>query len=206
MYVRRNSYKQQAVSCRLEKTNREQCRSALVLGFFALDRIEPFHQPFSLDNYTLHYPYAVHERITIPHALAISGCFPVAVIVVYTIVLDGLFSHHSPTNPSTGRRKLTGPYRLIDRLWELNCGILGLLLAQASTFVITNALKNACGKPRPDVVDRCQIGDVDLGRFEMANYTMCNQKDAKILKEGFKSFPSGTLKKAGTSSTHDLNC
>jgi diacylglycerol diphosphate phosphatase / phosphatidate phosphatase len=30
-----------------------------------------------------------------------------------------------------------GKYRLKDRLWELNCGILGLLLAVGASFVIT---------------------------------------------------------------------
>ncbi|EGE01572.1 PAP2 domain-containing protein [Trichophyton equinum CBS 127.97] len=77
---------------------------ALIIGFFILDRVEPFHQPFALQNYTLHYPYAVNERVPIPLALAISGGFPVLVIVVYTIVLDGLFSHSKPVNIATGKR------------------------------------------------------------------------------------------------------
>ena len=123
--------------------------------------------------------------------LAITGGFPVIVIIIYTIVLDGLFSHHSPTNPKTGRRKLTGPYRLKDRLWELNCGILGLFLSQAAAFVITSALKNVIGKPRPDIIDRCQLGNISLKAYELATYEMCNQKDHHILKDGFRSFPSG---------------
>ncbi|KAM5443469.1 hypothetical protein MferCBS31731_001242 [Microsporum ferrugineum] len=164
---------------------------ALIIGFFILDRVEPFHQPFALQNYTLHYPYAVHERVPIPLALAISGGFPILVIVVYTIVLDGLFSHSKPVNIATGKRKLMGKYRFKDRLWELNCGVLGLVLAQGAAFVITGALKNACGKPRPDLIDRCKPRSFEQPEFGLSNYTICTQTNHEILKDGFRSFPSG---------------
>lgn len=139
-------------------------------------------------------------------ALAITGGFPVLAIVFYTIVLDGLFSHHKPKNPATGRRKLTGRYRFKDRLWELNCGILGLVLSQAAAFVITGALKNACGKPRPDVIDRCQPreGSADSPVYGLSNYTICTQTDQAILNDGFKSFPSGMFMRLATSERETL--
>ncbi|KAJ6161440.1 hypothetical protein N7470_004836 [Penicillium chermesinum] len=140
---------------------------ACVIGFWILDSVEPYHQHFSLRNYTLQYPYAVHERIPIQYALCISGAFPLVVIAIYTLLLDGLFSHHKPQDPISGKRKLRGPWRWKDRLWELNCGILGLLLSQALAFLITQVLKNACGKPRPDIIDR------------------------SLIKDGFRSWPSG---------------
>lgn len=126
-------------------------------------------------------------------ALIVTAAVPIVVIAVYTIVVDGLFSHHKPTNPSTGRRKLLGRYRFKDRLWELNCGVLGLLLAQASAFVITSALKNATGKPRPDLIARClpREGSEDAAVFGLSNSTICTQTDNAILKDGFRSFPSG---------------
>ncbi|EFW15094.1 hypothetical protein D8B26_004556 [Coccidioides posadasii str. Silveira] len=166
---------------------------ALVIGFFILDKVEPHHQHFSLRNYTLQYPFAEHERIPMYLALAITGGVPIVVIAVYTIVIDGLFSHHKPTNPATGRRKVMGRYRLKDRLWELNCGILGLFLSQAAAFVITSALKNAAGKPRPDFIDRCRPrpGSEDAPVFGLSNSTICTQTDNAIMKDGFRSFPSG---------------
>lgn len=80
---------------------------------------------------------------------------PLVIIALYTLVIDGLFSHQTPM-PSgrAGVKRLSGRYRLKDRLWELNCGILGLGLSVGAAFTITGALKNAIGKPRPDLIDR----------------------------------------------------
>ena len=167
----------------------------MLLGVFVLiDKIEPFHQPFSLDNYTLYYPFAQHERVTVTMAGLIAIAFPMLVIVFYTMVIDGIFSHQTPM-PATrgGLKRLTGRYRLKDRLWELNCGLLGLLLSVCFAFTITGALKNAIGKPRPDIISRCNINvtDTTIPHFPLANVTMCNQDDNYIKQDGFKSFPSG---------------
>ncbi|KAE8149277.1 phosphatidic acid phosphatase [Aspergillus avenaceus] len=160
-------------------------------GFFILDSIEPYHQHFSLENRTLWYPYATHERVPMPMALCISGVAPLLIIAVYTLFVDGLFSHSKPVDPKTGKRKLTGPYRFKDRLWEFNCGFLGLLLSQGLAFVITQCLKTACGKPRPDLIDRCQPRPGSVDAFPgLSNYTICTG-DKTILKDGFRSWPSG---------------
>jgi hypothetical protein len=124
--------------------------------FSALDLAEPYHQHFSLNNESLQYPYAVHERIPVLWAGVISCLVPIVCIIFWTIVLDGLYSHHKPLG---ARRRILGGtggvWTMSDRLWEMNCGILGLGLSIAGAIVITGALKNATGKPRPDVIDRC---------------------------------------------------
>ncbi|KAJ5646511.1 hypothetical protein N7490_002883 [Penicillium lividum] len=165
---------------------------ACVIGFWILDSLEPYHQHFSLRNISLQYPYAVHERIPIQYALCISGLFPLVLIIIYTLFIDGLFSHHKPLDPSSGKRKLRGPWRWKDRLWEMNCGILGLLLSQALAFLITQVLKNACGKPRPDLIDRCQPrdGSQDMLPYGLSNSTICTG-EAALIKDGFRSWPSG---------------
>lgn len=80
---------------------------------------------------------------------------PAVIIAFYTLVIDGLFSHQTamPTGRA-GVKRLSGRYRFKDRLWELNCGILGLGLSVGAAFTVTGALKNAIGKPRPDFIDR----------------------------------------------------
>ncbi|KAI9879815.1 MAG: hypothetical protein M1830_006997 [Pleopsidium flavum] len=79
------------------------------------------------------------------------------------------------------------------RLWELNCGILGLLLSEGAAFVITGALKNATGKPRPDLIDRCQplAGSADPPVYGLSSSDICKPTNHAILKDGFRSFPSG---------------
>lgn len=59
-------------------------------------------------------------------AIAVAG--PMAIICIYTLVVDGLFSHRI-----NGLKK---KYTIKDRLWELNCGLLGLGLAIAMQYVI----------------------------------------------------------------------
>ena len=164
--------------------------SGLGVIYTLLDKIiTPFNQPFSLRNYTIQYPYAVKERV--PNALALVICVitPMVIIAIYTLVLDGVFSHH---------RKTTGAgwssvYRLKDRLWELNCGILGLFLAEGAALVITGSLKSLCGKPRPDLISRCRPfeGAADPPVFGLSNRTICTETDEAIMADGFRSFPSG---------------
>ena len=143
--------------------------------------MEPYHQHFSLQNYTLQYPYAVNERVSVGLLFFLVIIVPTGIIALYNLVLDGSFLHK-------GSR---GGYSFKDGLWELNCGVLGLLLASGTAFVITGALKNATGKPRPDLIDRCRPppGSVDPALFGLSNSTICTQ--TALLKDGFRSFPSG---------------
>ncbi|KAI4747207.1 PAP2-domain-containing protein [Aureobasidium sp. EXF-8845] len=116
---------------------------------------------------------------------------PAAIICFWTLIIDGLFGRSQPDTEGTGRR--LGRYKLVDRLWELNCGILGLALSEGTAFVITGALKNTVGKPRPDLIDRCQprAGSIDPSPYGLSNSTICTQTDMSILRDGFRSFPSG---------------
>jgi len=119
---------------------------------------------------------------------------PAAIIAIYSLVVDGLFSHHTEeASPGGSGRSGRSRYRMKHRLWELNCGILGLLLSEGAAFVITGALKNATGKPRPDFIDRCQplAGSADAKVYGLSSSTLCNQTNHAILKDGFRSFPSG---------------
>lgn len=173
---------------RLTQLTRDSHR-ALAVVYAVLDVIvTPFAQPFSLNNASLQYPYADPERIPIWMALVISGFFPGITIAVYTLFLDGLFSHHRRTTRTRSK------YTFWDRLWELNCGWLGLLLAQGSAFVITGSLKNLIGKPRPDIIARCKPDQAlveALAQFTLATKALCTETDSHIMQDGFRSFPSG---------------
>jgi len=160
----------------------------LIIAFYLLDKAEPFHQPFSLKNYSLMYQYEEKERITIQMAIVLVCVVPALLIGLYTTVIDGFFA----TGGGSYKK-----YPLKSRFWELNCGILGLLLSIGSTFVVTQILKNAIGKPRPDIIDRCNIPPeiaapfLERANFTLVTHAMCVQEDNLKLKDGFRSWPSG---------------
>lgn len=183
----------------------------LFICFGLLDYVDPFQQHFALQNYTLQYPYAVKERVPVPLLYVCAIIAPAVIIALYALVLDALLQ----------RRRARGRDDVLsfkERLWEANCGILGMLLASGSAFVITMVLKNATGKqdytksgigsgiqfglqyvgkPRPDFISRCQP---DVKTFEdvyissplgLSNSSICTWTDKAIIKDAYRSFPSG---------------
>lgn len=81
---------------------------------------------------------------------------------------------------------------------------MGLGLSLATAFLITEGMKNLFGKPRPDLISRCnpdlsRIQEFTVGgygqplsdRWVLVSYGICQQTDMNKLDDGFKSFPSG---------------
>ncbi|XP_010681728.2 putative lipid phosphate phosphatase 3, chloroplastic [Beta vulgaris subsp. vulgaris] len=71
---------------------------------------------------------------------------------------------------------------------DLHHAILGLLYAVLITGVITDAIKDAVGRPRPNFFWRCFPDGQDI--YNHLGNVICNG-DASVIKEGHKSFPSG---------------
>lgn len=90
------------------------------------------------------------------------------------------------------------------KLWELNAAWLGLALAFAASFATAKGLKILAGKPRPDLLDRCDpdvshiakyaVGGLGMklpGAPIMVSWEICKRKMKKSLySDGFTSFPS----------------
>ena len=83
---------------------------------------------------------------------------------------------------------------------------MGLALALATAFMATEGMKDLFGKPRPDLLSRCDLdpeavagGQGVVGGFGAAlpewnvlvSATACRQTDSGVLRDGFQSFPSG---------------
>lgn len=90
------------------------------------------------------------------------------------------------------------------KLWEWNAGWMGLGFALAGAFMVTEGLKDLYGKPRPDLLSRCNpdLSDIsahavsglgqDLpGASVMVSWTICRNKSNTLSRDGFVSFPSG---------------
>ncbi|XP_076894975.1 lipid phosphate phosphatase 2-like [Bidens hawaiensis] len=78
-------------------------------------------------------------------------------------------------------------YRRRD-VHDLHHAILGLLFSVLITGVITDAIKDAVGRPRPDFFWRCFPDGID--NYDKWGNVICHGKD-KDIREGHKSFPSG---------------
>ncbi|CAA2949625.1 lipid phosphate phosphatase 2-like [Olea europaea subsp. europaea] len=73
-------------------------------------------------------------------------------------------------------------------VYDLHHSILGLLFAVLITAVLTDAIKDAVGRPRPDFFWRCFPDGID--EYDRWGNVVCHGKEGDI-KEGHKSFPSG---------------
>lgn len=127
------------------------------------------------------------------------GVIPIVVVLVISLVFV----------PGNTVPKGT-PKSLIwkRKLWELHVGWLGLALSLASAWFITNGMKNLFGKPRPDLLSRCNPdienftkyivgGEAVADGFQrLVSADICrgmeNRDDAQsLLEDGFRSYPSG---------------
>lgn len=150
-------------------------------AFSALDFVEPYHQQFSLGDISIQQLYATKERVPPAEAAVVAILIPIACMTLWCLILEGR---------TFTRRKVN----IAGRLWEINMSVLGLLLSVGLALVTTNIFKVTVGRPRPDFIDRCQpqvaASSADSS-FVLSNYTLCTQSDHRILRDGFRSFPSG---------------
>lgn len=56
--------------------------------------------------------------------------------------------------------------------------------------VITDIIKNAVGRPRPDLIDRCQPASSTQANT-LVDISVCTREDGHLLQDGWRSFPSG---------------
>lgn len=68
--------------------------------------------------------------------------------------------------------------------------VLGLLVALMLTSFLTDLVKNAVGRPRPDLLSRCKPARGTSANV-LVSWTVCTESNQLILQEGWRSFPSG---------------
>lgn len=60
----------------------------------------------------------------------------------------------------------------------------------ALTVFITDIIKNAVGRPRPDLISRCKPASGTLGD-KLVTIDVCTETNHDMLQDGWRSFPSG---------------
>ena len=68
--------------------------------------------------------------------------------------------------------------------------VLGLLISLIFTSFITDLVKNAVGRPRPDLIARCKPKST-TPKHELVSIDICEETDHHLLQDGWRSFPSG---------------
>ncbi|PWY89623.1 diacylglycerol pyrophosphate phosphatase [Aspergillus sclerotioniger CBS 115572] len=147
-----------------------------------LYKITGSEHAFSLDDASISYPLKT-DTVSIVIVGIIACAVPAILIVLICLLTPGPWSR---------------------RLWEWHAGWLGLALSLAGAFFLTSGLKDVVGKPRPDLLARCQpdmtnitayaVGGLGLQREEspiLVTSAICQNADSAIIKAGFAAFPSG---------------
>lgn len=68
--------------------------------------------------------------------------------------------------------------------------LLGLATSMLLTTFLTDILKNAIGRPRPDLLARCAPA-AETPPNDLVTVDVCTETDHHKLHDGFRSFPSG---------------
>ncbi|EOA82234.1 uncharacterized protein SETTUDRAFT_173919 [Exserohilum turcica Et28A] len=158
--------------------------------------VEPFRRPFSPVDLSISFPHQTDEKIPTWLLVVVSLIIPGLIIMLVCLVfVPGPTAERGTSKALIWRRKL----------WEWNTGWMGLALSLATAFLITQGMKNLFGKPRPDLLSRCKpdlsriadfainpiVGDIFDPAWVLVTSAICTETDNDLLKDGFKSFPSG---------------
>ncbi|KAI8972124.1 phosphatidic acid phosphatase type 2/haloperoxidase [Pilobolus umbonatus] len=143
----------------------------MAISFFAIDSITPFHRMFSLEDKTIMFPYTEHETVPV-WALGII-CVLMPILVIAFVSLSN--------------------WKYERNAHDFHSGVLGLCLGLTMTIMLTDVIKVTAGRPRPDMLSRCQpppnMADPMYGLTSVAICTA--DINSHIMIDGFKSFPSG---------------
>ncbi|KAI1596363.1 pap2 domain-containing protein, partial [Pyrenophora tritici-repentis] len=89
----------------------------------------PFHRMFSLDNLAISYPHATTERVSVPWLFIYAGAVPLGILIAWALLV----------RPGAHKAHVT---------------LLGWGISMVLTMFITDVIKNAVGRPRPDLIAR----------------------------------------------------
>jgi diacylglycerol diphosphate phosphatase/phosphatidate phosphatase len=155
---------------RAQKLNVADWAAVATLGvlYLILNFQQPFHRLLFLNDESIQFPMAKHERIPDSLCTVLAVVCPAIIITVSPIFLQ--------------RRK--------NSIRVLLVSLLGLGLTFVLNGVVTNLIKIWLGRPRPDFVARC-IPQAGTPLNEPVGIEVCTNTNMAELYEGLKSTPSG---------------
>ena len=120
---------------------------------------------FSLDDLSKSYPHALVQRVPTHWNLVYGGLIPLVMILAWAAIF----------RPGVHPTQVT---------------ILGLFISIALTSFLTDVIKNAVGRPRPDLIARCKP-EKGTPAHALVTWEVCTETDPHTLHDGWRSFPSG---------------
>jgi len=138
----------------------------LLTAYFSIQFfVEPFHRMFFINNINILYPHALIERVPVSWNIFYSGIVPGICLVIWlSVSRAGVHKFHVT--------------------------ILGLLISIFLTCFVTDVIKNAVGRPRPDLISRCKPVN-GTPKNLLVDISVCTETDHHVLHDGWRSFPSG---------------
>ncbi|KAF2824040.1 PAP2-domain-containing protein [Ophiobolus disseminans] len=138
----------------------------LITGYILIQFLaEPFHRMFFLDNLAIGYPHAEVERVPVSWLFIYAGAVPLGTLILWALLV----------RPGTHKAHVT---------------LLGWFISMILTLFITDVIKNAVGRPRPDLIARCKPAP-GTPAHELVTFEVCTETDHHVLHDGWRSFPSG---------------
>ncbi|KAI1326754.1 PAP2 superfamily protein [Xylariaceae sp. FL0255] len=133
----------------------------MILVFF----VKPFHRMFYINNLDISFPHAEVERVPVWLNIVYAAGVPLVLVIIYNSITRASFHKHHST-------------------------ILGLAIALILTSFLTDVVKNAVGRPRPDLIARCKPAAGTKPNI-LVTIDVCTETDPHTLQDGWRSFPSG---------------
>jgi membrane-associated phospholipid phosphatase len=161
--------------------------------------VTPNTRPFRATDPDISFPFQTAAKI------------PSWLLVFCSVIIPGvviaLLSLTVPSNTQSYAQSFRTAQGWKRRLYCLNTAWLGLGLSIATAILITNGLKNLLGRPRPDLLSRCNLNQDDIDKFSIGqnhllDWRICRNRnvaagtissalDESDVRDGFRAFPSG---------------
>lgn len=130
---------------------------------------------FSIKDISLQYSYIPENETYAPlwFLLILIFLLPLIIIIVSSIIIL-----------DDKNKKLL--------FWEIHSAILGSFGCCCSQLLLVVIMKNVALVPRPDLISRCQPTDHSVSNsVYLSTIDICSNTNISLIKDGFKSFPSG---------------
>lgn len=141
---------------------------------------------FALDDRRIQYPHAEIEHVPVPWLLIYAGLFPFLVLLIWSFAF---FKNQHKTHVTL----LGFGISLLVTLFVTDVRISPStfhIFQPTKHFLFTQVIKNAVGRPRPDLLSRCHPAP-GTPTHELLSHTVCTNPNHHVLHDGWRSFPSG---------------